>query len=142
MLCHAQLYRFYINQRNMKDYGLNEFSVYTKPNIIEQHLKDKNVSFTIETAQSDKGDWYYGYTVNLPTCGVGMPCSCKGFYHSYKSEEEAISDACIKVREYLENHRRITDGVKYGNFVDSGADKLLKLLKEIENPQPVQLSLF
>lgn len=126
----------------MKDYGLNEFSVYTKPNVIERHLKDKNVSFTIETAQSDKGDWHYGYTVNLPTCGVGMPCSCNGVYHSYKSEEEAISDACAEVREYLESHRRITDGVKYGNFVDSGADKLLKLLKEIENPQPVQLSLF
>ena len=41
----------------MKDYGQNEHSVYTKPNIIERHLKEKeNISFTIETAQSDKCD--------------------------------------------------------------------------------------
>ena len=127
----------------MKDYGLNEHSVYTKPNIIERHLKEKeNISFTIEKAQSDKGDWYYGSTVNLPTCGVGIPCCSNGCYHSYKSDKEAISDACVEVREYLENHRRITDGVNYRHFVDSGAEKLLKLLKDIGHSQPVQLSIF
>ena len=80
----------------MREYDFNKFGVCINPECFT--FKCDQGDFKVETAFLN-GFWYNGHSINLPTEGLGIPCSNSGT--PFKSEQQATNDACTRIKKWL-----------------------------------------
>ena len=128
---------------NMKDYNGWKERLTTREKI--ERCANKKIPwdkcFSIETALYEKDIWVGGSEINLTTVSQTKVCSAYPTNKRYKTRREALKAECKSVRDFLEAHIKVNDGI-LNVMVDSGARKLLKMLDDIEKPQAIQLELF
>lgn len=126
----------------MQSFEFNDIGVCLNPNkIFKTTSKDKrypytDAYFTIETAMVN-GKWVFGRDYNLSTYGSAY-AAAKYLNNTYPTEKSAIRAACMEIKEGIARHVLWA----HSNKMTSQETKLVKLVDEVLNPVPIQLSLF